>query len=70
MKRMLILVLSVFVHLFGITDESIRIALGNTNIFFLPYSVALDPDHCRLTSFFFFNFSTHKIFFEDSFCSS
>lgn len=56
MKRMLILVLRVSGHLFGITDNSIGITLGNTNIFFLPYRVALDPDHCRLTSFFFFKF--------------
>lgn len=62
MKRMLVLVLRVSVHLFGITDNSIGIALGNTNIFFLPYRVALDPDHCRLTSFFFLSFNTHKIF--------
>lgn len=54
MKMTLILVLQVYAHLFGITDNSIRITLGNSNIFFLPYSVVLGPDHYRFKSFFFF----------------
>ena len=56
MKRMLLLVLKASVHLFGITDNGIRVALGNTDMFLLSSRIAPGPDHCRPTSLFHFSY--------------
>ena len=64
MKKILPLVLKISVHLFGITDNSISVALGMQIYFF--FLTVLYWAEITVDSHLFFNFSYY--FFEDLFC--